>query len=244
MSLDLHSQEYLNNQYDPVSGIAFGTPDQLLSPAYWKERCAQAEVNGHTYVSTESTLAEEVGFCLLGGFGVREELASAYYEKLKLEGIFALPFRRNEVEIEALLRSPVTLFGKLHRYRFPRQKAKRISYAMRQLSNADFPTCCGKKFRDELSKIHGIGPKTASWIARNWIGAEDVAILDVHLVRACKYIHLFDEDLRLPRDYRAMEALFLHFAKNLGVRPSVLDAVIWDDMRMFGSRLVSGRQLR
>lgn len=239
MSLNLHSCKNLRTSNASLLGVPFGTPDQLLSPAYWKQRCAQNEKVGHDYISTDSSLAEEVGFCLLGGYGVREELASAYYQLLKSQNVFLLPFCSSEGEIYELLRTPVKLNGKEHRYRFPGQKSERISRAMRELSEMQLPTDSGKEFRDALTKIHGIGPKTASWIARNWFGAQDVAILDIHLLRACRYMGLFDDNLRLPRDYEAMELQFLAFARNIDVRPAILDAVIWDDMRLFGSRLAA-----
>jgi endonuclease III len=39
--------------------------------------------------------------------------------------------------------------------------------------------------------LPGIGPKTASWIARNWLDADDVAILDIHIMRVGQVIGLF-----------------------------------------------------
>lgn len=84
-----------------------------------------------------------------------------------------------------------------------------------------------KRFRDDLMRIPGIGPKTASWITRNWLGSDDVAILDIHIIRAGLLIGLFDRGQTVPRDYSAMEERFLSFARALNVRPSLLDAVMW-----------------
>jgi thermostable 8-oxoguanine DNA glycosylase len=82
--------------------------------------------------------------------------------------------------------------------------------------------------------IRGIGPKTASWITRNWLGCDQVAILDIHIIRAGLLIGLFKVDQKVERDYEAMEARFLAFAKALDVRPSLLDAVMWRSMRKLG----------
>jgi thermostable 8-oxoguanine DNA glycosylase len=83
--------------------------------------------------------------------------------------------------------------------------------------------------------IPGIGPKTASWIVRNWTGTDEVAILDVHVIRAGQLIGLFPKHIRLPRDYSALEARFLEFSHALKVRASLLDAIIWREMRVLTS---------
>ena len=85
-----------------------------------------------------------------------------------------------------------------------------------------------------MIKIPSIGPKTASWITRNWLGSDDVAILDIHIIRAGVLIGLFDRRQKVPKDYDAMEARFLEFAAALQVRPSLLDAVMWREMRQLG----------
>ena len=95
-------------------------------------------------------------------------------------------------------------------------------------------------FRDQLQSLEGVGPKTASWITRNWLDTDEVAILDIHVLRAGWRLGLFEEACRLPNDYTKLENRFLLFAKNLHVRPSQLDSVMWLDMRTFGSNLARG----
>lgn len=75
------------------------------------------------------------------------------------------------------------------------------------------------------------GPKTASWIVRNLRGSDEVAILDVHVIRACRAMNLFPDVVSLPRDYDGLEARFLSFADRIGVKPSLLDAVMWTEVR-------------
>ncbi|GHC52373.1 hypothetical protein GCM10007315_13560 [Gemmobacter tilapiae] len=65
-----------------------------------------------------------------------------------------------------------------------------------------------------------------------------MAILDIHILRACWYMGLFEFGISLPRDYARLEQRFLEFSSALGNPPSVLDAIMWDDMRAGGSRLV------
>jgi thermostable 8-oxoguanine DNA glycosylase len=80
--------------------------------------------------------------------------------------------------------------------------------------------------------LPGIGPKTASWIVRNWTGTDEVAILDVHVLRAGQLMGLFPREIKLPRDYGRLEQIFLEFSKALNVRASLLDAIIWREMRI------------
>lgn len=221
-----------------LPGVRYGRPDELLSPAYWAMRCTSFDASKTDSLSRHITLAEEVGFCLLGGFGVTMELATAFFERLKSEGAFECTAPLQEEALLRLLLEPASVDGRPSRYRFPRQRASRISKAMNSLKSIDIGVDDPVVLRDQLQAIDGIGPKTASWIARNWLGTDHVAILDIHVLRAGWAINLFDKNCRLPRDYFALERQFIMFAELLHVRASVLDAVIWSDMRKFGSRLV------
>ncbi|MBH5371552.1 hypothetical protein [Bradyrhizobium glycinis] len=40
------------------------------------------------FVCTQATLKEQVGFCLLGGFGITAEMNHAVYDKVHLAGVF------------------------------------------------------------------------------------------------------------------------------------------------------------
>lgn len=231
-----------NNAYSEeteiIPGVFYGREDHLLSPAYWKARCALGEAEGHDFISKGSTLSEEVGFCLLGGFGVKVEINEAFYDHLKKHGAFSLEEIISEETLLELLSERLPINNRLHKYRFPRQKAKRIHNALSALKKINLNYSDPKVFRDQILALDGVGPKTASWITRNWLGAESVAILDIHILRAGHLINLFEHDCILPKDYQKLEDRFLQFAEALSVRASVLDAVIWSDMRDFGSRLV------
>ena len=86
------------------------------------------------------------------------------------------------------------------------------------------------RVRDWLLALPGIGYKTASWIARNWLDADDVAILDIHVLRAGALAGFFERELTVERDYLQLEDQFLKFSRAIGVRASELDAVIWLEM--------------
>ena len=231
----------ISPDFEIVSGVRYGRADELLSPAYWHWRCSEGLDPSEDFVNRGGTLREEVGFCLLGGFGITMEANKAFYERLRSVGAFAGSRNFTQEEIELLLREPASVNGRQQRYRFPNQRSRRISEAMGNLDYIDLKNPTAVALRSQLLRIEGIGPKTASWIARNWFGADDVAIIDIHVLRAGWLIGLFDRASKLPKDYSQLELRFLEFASALGIRASILDAVIWSDMRIFGSRLALNR---
>lgn len=220
-----------------MPGMRFGREDELLSPAYWAMRCVTADPADIDFVNRHGTLEEEIGFCLLGGFGVTLEVATAFFERLRINGVFEPGVMVSEIDLFAMLGEPAAVHARPHRYRFPMQRARRIHRAMAGLATMEFDEADPIKFRDQIQGLDGVGPKTASWIARNWLDTDSIAILDIHVLRAGWLLSLFDRNCRLPRDYFNLEKQFLNFAEKLQVRASVLDSVMWYDMRTFGSNL-------
>lgn len=182
-----------------------------------------------------ATVREEMAACLLGGHGMPAEIGlAAFYrvrdEELLRPGITA-------AELEAALARPFLLPRRDHpvHYRYPRQKASYLAAALARMDAdpASFALTDGRALRDSLLCLPGVGPKTASWIARNWLGTDDVAIIDVHILRALRLLNLVDA-VRLPRDYAAVEGVFVRLARALQVRAATLDAVMWQQMRRWG----------
>ena len=231
--------EIFSPDYEIVRGVNYGSPDELLTPAYWHWRCIEDDSRAENLFNCAGTLREEVGFCLLGGYGITRELNYVYFRHLKKVGIFSVDKRPKRNRIEQLLSAPISENGKKLRYRYPKQRSKRIAEAMNRFETLNLEECDPKEFRDKLSGLSGVGPKTASWIARNWLKTDAVAIIDIHVLRAGKLIGLFGSDCKLPRDYSFLEQRFIDFSLALGVRASVLDAVMWYDMRTFGSRMAN-----
>lgn len=216
-----------------VPGVLFGRPEWVPTPAFWASLADQEGEDADFYISPPGTpLAEDLAFCLLGGFGIKMEVNQAAWQRLYDAGVFEADPIPSREEIEKLLSEPLNVNGRLQRYRFPRQRAERLSIALNSIRNAPPSTEDPIQFRDSLMKLPGIGPKTASWIVRNWLGSDEVAILDVHVLRAGTMIGLFPKDYRLPRDYVTLERRFLDFAKALKVRAAALDALMWREMRI------------
>lgn len=217
--------------FEVLPGVKWGREDWFSSPAYWYS-LAQKSEQADDYIAPKGTpLHYELAFCVLGGFGIKMEVNRAAWQRLFKAGILEPSRKPTSIEIERLLLPPLKVGRKRVRYRFPYQRSLRLSLALTSIEDCPPRTESGLEFRDDLMRLPGVGPKTASWLARNWLGCEDVAILDIHVLRACRTMRLFDGEIRLPKDYPRLERLFLDFAKALSVRPSLLDALIWREMR-------------
>jgi thermostable 8-oxoguanine DNA glycosylase len=218
-----------------MPGVLWGSPEYFNTPAYWAVRCQWEEANPN-YVTGRPDILREATFCLLGGFGIKYEINAAAFRRLDQNGFFlADPTRHSEETLRNWLLEPLDVNGRRIRYRFPNQRARRLARMRKQLSETRLAGLSATALRISLMQVEGIGPKTASWIVRNCLGSDEVAIIDVHLVRACQRMQVFPEELSLPRDYPALERRFLRFSEALRVRPSVLDAVIWSEVRRTGN---------
>jgi thermostable 8-oxoguanine DNA glycosylase len=206
--------------------VRWGRPWQFDTPAYW---VAQAElfVPPATY-RLGATLAEEVTACILGGFGLPAFVGVRAFEVVRDAGLLDGCCPSAE-EIQAVLRQPLLIGDRSVRYRFPNQRADRVAAALELLSRSE-PPADGVALRDWLLQLPGVGPKTASWIARNHTGTDCVAIIDIHVLRAGRRAGVFAPSWAPTRDYGRCEALFLAWATTGGVRPSVLDACIWSQL--------------
>lgn len=216
-------------QYEVMDGVLWGALEAFPTPAYWYCQVVARRLAGQPApYSLGRSLAEEVGACLLGGHGIPAAVGLAAYEYLRAKGAFA-GLHHSQEQIEAWLRDPLTVNDRQVNYRFAAQKAKYLAAALPMLHTAPaFKE--GKALRDWLLQFAGIGPKTASWIARNWLDADDVAILDIHIMRVGQVVGLFPKHYTVERHYLELEDLFLKFSRALGVRASELDAVMWHEM--------------
>lgn len=213
-----------------MPGVRWGAFDQLYTPAFWAGRAWQFEAEQmlHNY-RLGPTLAHEVVACILGGYGIPAEVGLAAYRRLQQHGI---PERVPSAhDVWMLLREPLPVLGRLVRYRFAAKKAEHVAAALAIIKDVDAEKCNDRELRDFLISVPGVGPKTASWITRNWRDSDAVAILDVHICRACVLAHVFETDANPSRDYFSLESRFLKFATAIGVKPSILDNLIWQTMR-------------
>jgi N-glycosylase/DNA lyase len=227
---DIRSLELPSAEAEVLPGVQWGNFDVMFTPAFWAGRMwLLSETNTPSTFRLGSTLAEEVVACLLGGHGLPAAVGLAAYERLKSVGMCAGTPTAGAIE-EQLLR-PLTVQGRSIRYRFPRQRASFIARALEALASNQLPAT-DLALRDFLTSLTGIGPKTASWITRNWLGSDRVAIIDIHIQRAGVLAGFFKPAWTPARHYRVLEEHFLAFAEAIGVRASLLDNLMWQEMRV------------
>jgi thermostable 8-oxoguanine DNA glycosylase len=215
-----------------VPGVNWGTPCALFTPAYWYAqylmRGAANTTSGEHRIG--QTFAEEMTACILGGYGIPAEIGLAAFCRLREESLIS-DLCTDQQLLERRLQAPLCVMGRSVKYRFWRQKAKYLSVAYSAIKTQEFPTDDALMLRTKLMALPGVGPKTASWIVRNWLGSDQVAILDVHVVRAGLLMNLFSPQDDVRKNYPCMEAKFITFSRALGVPTSGLDALIWKMMR-------------
>lgn len=220
-----------------LPGVLWGAIEAFPSPAYWAYQVLARRVSAAPpRYRLGNTLAEEVAACLLGGHGIPAKVGVAAFHKLRSLGV--LTGKPTAMALLELLSQPIDVEGRPVHYRFARQKAQYLSAALSKLAVEQPPLNCGKTLRNWLTQLPGVGYKTASWVARNWLDADDVAILDIHILRAGALAGFFDPRLSVERHYLELESQFLRFAEGIGVRAAELDAVIWYEM-MSSPRTVS-----
>lgn len=215
----------------PTTGVLWGAVDCLFTPAYWRfAYLTEGAGSGPVRYKLADSLRHEVVVCLLGGHGVRGELGNAAFQRLRASGILdgSPPDPR---ELERLLLSPLNIGGRRMRYRYPTQKARYIAGALEFLNTNSAPPKASIAMRDWLLAIPGVGMKTAAWITRNWLDAEDVAVLDIHIHRAGVIAGFFGPDDDVSRDYRRMERDFVAFCQGIGVPANALDHLMWTQLR-------------
>ncbi|WP_207005355.1 8-oxoguanine DNA glycosylase [Trinickia mobilis] len=218
-----------------LPGIPWGAFDELLTPAYWRGQVWQhQQTGGYADFRLGRSLEEEVAACLLGGWGMPAELALAAYRRVRERGLL-----RHDVTTQALedaLAEPFIFHGRQRKYRFSRQKARYLQGCLARLYGYT-PPVDDVDFRDSLQTLPGIGLKTASWIVRNIRPTSEVAIVDVHILRAGRHIGLFPDEWEPQTHYRELERNFVSLARALGVPAATLDGLIWDYMRQLSPTL-------
>ncbi|OZC35868.1 8-oxoguanine DNA glycosylase [Marinobacter vinifirmus] len=213
-----------------IPGVPWGAIEAFPTPAYWAYQVYARRLAGNRInYKLGATLKEEIGACLLGGHGIPSNIGLAAFHQLKERGAFN-DRPPSEETLLKWLKEPIEVDGRLVRYRFAKQKSRYLAAALQKLSVEHPPLSTGKALRDWLLDIPGIGYKTASWIARNWLDADDVAILDIHILRAGLLGKFFKSELTVERHYLQLEEQFIRFSKALGVKASELDALMWLEM--------------
>lgn len=218
-----------------VGRVNWEEAGKRFTRSYWQ---VQYHLNNSSYRDFRlgTNLKEEVVACLLGGYGIKAELGLLAFHRVKnlrlihkgvtlseLENAISLPFRIN---------------GKAVHYRFPHQKAKYIYSFLQRTDFDEMDSLCGRELREKLLTVDGIGPKTASWIVRNYKNCDDVAIVDVHIYRAGRLAGFVDSRWDMQKDYYKIEESFLDFCHSINASPAKMDYIMWNQMKASNRRAI------
>jgi N-glycosylase/DNA lyase len=212
-------------------GAFWGRSDWFGTPAYWMEQCSLVPPPSSYRLGED--LSQEVAACLLGGYGMPAEVGRAAFARLRDRGVLTRVPPPSSRDIYSHLAEPLTVGHRRVRYRFAHQRSGRLAACLYVLSQAALPDE-PVSLRNALMKLPGIGPKTASWIVRNQTGSDKVAVIDIHVFRACTAAGIFDPKWKLPGNYWECERAFLRFADLGQVSSAALDACMWAQMRELG----------
>jgi hypothetical protein len=222
----------LKDRLEDVASIYWEKAWEVAAPHY------PGPVKGS--VAGDQELRAELLFCLLGGHGIPYDLNLSVADRLWSRGLFRTSKRLAKRSIEAELRKPQfeprCRDGRLRRYRFPVRKAELLFAAQLWLESVDSLAAeisalhCEFKRRDFLCACPGIGPKSASWLLRNCGYAHELAVLDIHVVRAMQSCGRIDK-ADLARDYEIVESEYLSWCRDYDADPARFDLIVWDFSR-------------
>jgi N-glycosylase/DNA lyase len=231
---EIHVVELPAPQAEVIAGVKWGQFDHIFSPAFWFVRAWYQRAHAPVVHRLGENLVEEIVACLLGGYGLPAEIGLAAFARLKQNGMLANLV--SEENIFRALMEPLIVRGRRVHYRYPRQRSHFVAEALKRVNSSPPPAVTDDlRFRGWLLGFKGIGLKTASWITRNFLDSDNVAILDVHIYRAGLLAGVFSPEQTVVRDYQVLEEQLVRFATALNVRLALLDSLMWSEMRQMGS---------
>ncbi len=221
-----------SEDHELMPGVKWGNCAQFYTPAFWKIQYIlhMQRRDPRKIYKLGQNILEEIVVCLLGGFGMPSEVGLAAFERLKTQQL--IKPKISKAELYQALATPFELRdGRKITYRFFNQKSQYIFKLLDRADLADIPVQSDIALRTWLLSVDGIGLKTASWITRNWLDSDRVAILDVHILRAGLLAGFYQKEYDLTKYYLDLEDQYLSFCDALGVSSGIMDAIIWDFMK-------------
>jgi N-glycosylase/DNA lyase len=210
----------------------------LGSAAFWIEEVRRSPRQRSLRVGR--TLIEEVSLCLLGGYGINEAMATHAFWAVRDAGLLDPCVPPSVEAVAAVLRTPMSVHGYSRpvRYRFPAQRSTRVAAAVAALTHdpVDLESVSPRELRARLTRLDGVGLKTASWVVRNLTRSDDIAVIDIHVRRAGLVAGVFDPAWVLPRDYLLFEEAFCGWARAGEVATADLDLCVWSTLARLGAK--------
>lgn len=197
--------------------------------------------------ASEERLLFELVLAILGSQN-RYEVALRFSEEIR---DYKLLVNNNTMSIDMLTEQIQTILSTALeieessiKYRFPNTKAKYIAYNLLYLQS------CGglKKLLSQtgdiakiraffVKEIKGIGPKQSSHFLRNVGYSNDLAVLDVHILRYMEIQGIisdtYNKAIGTLKQYEKLEALLIEFLRYMKYPIGFIDQAIWIVMRVY-----------
>ena len=173
---ETRSLELPDAEESMLPGVRWDRADKLFTPAFWALQVWLHETtNRFAPGRLGETLVEEIAACVLGGYGMPAELGLAAFYHLRSLGLLSLARTApTEEDLFNALKQPFLIRGKAMHYRFARQRSRYLSLILNSASSDRVPEEDGNSLRQWLLHFEGVGPKTASWVTRNWLESDEV----------------------------------------------------------------------
>jgi N-glycosylase/DNA lyase len=211
------------------------------------------KTNSHKWpIYSEEALWYELVACILGS-QVPFEIAQKAANNLQSNGLLEVNnclqnSNQFEAKIVEILSSKMLVAtensGNAVKYRYPKLRANHIRRTAESIyrhndSIKDILLRSQDSFDARIKIINasvGIGPKQSSLFLRNVGYADNVAILDTHVLYYMFLLGLLDVKVRTVStigQYREIEEKLFSYTKKLGTNLAYLDTAIWVTMRVF-----------
>jgi N-glycosylase/DNA lyase len=207
--------------------------------------------NTNKYMLAENQLWYELVACILGS-RTKYELAKAFTQHLKVSGLLNIDNMKKdyvsfEINVRKYLSENVTFyFGGVkitQKYRYPISRANYIRrtaeniYRDSSMTNLLFLNQDPISARNQLIlNVVGVGPKQASLFLRNIGYADNLAVLDTHVLKYMSLIKLIPYQISSIVSiikYEKLEKILQYYAKCLNTKLANLDVAIWIVMRTY-----------
>jgi len=204
----------------------------------------------HWWHLREDSLWRELVACILGS-RVSFETTHAAVERLARARLFSKEkrsshFDKYEMEIEFVLlgrAAHLDVCQKERSYPFPRLRATQIRQSAENLYGRgstlrrvlEEATDVRQARQRLVAEISGIGPKQASLFLRNIGYANELAVLDVHVLTYMTWVGLIPKSIRTVRtlaQYENLENVFLRHVYSTGHSAASFDQAVWVVVRL------------
>lgn len=220
------------------------------------EDIKEQENNKPWHKLSEEEILFELVLSILGS-QIKYEVALQYAQVLKKENILTTLYSEKDIlkvqlELEKIFETPQHINGSIVKYRFPKTRAKYIAFNLFYLQQKNGITSILSKstntkfIRKYLVKhIKGIGPKQASHFLRNIGFSNDIAVLDVHILRYMNIQGVINEEYKSIGNlklYEKLEEQLVKFLEFILAPIGYIDQAIWIVMRVYQREYLNGNR--